>query len=80
MSTHPPEHHDSRHPTFKQYATIAIILFVITATVLEIHTLRIAVALGIWSKKFATIVFAAEAVRIGLAVIAILSGKALAIA
>lgn len=31
MSTHPPEHHDSRHPTFKQYATIAIILFVITA-------------------------------------------------
>jgi mono/diheme cytochrome c family protein/heme/copper-type cytochrome/quinol oxidase subunit 4 len=31
MSTHPPEHHDSRHPTFKQYVTIAIILFVITA-------------------------------------------------
>lgn len=31
MSTHPPEHHDSRHPTFKQYAMIAIILFVITA-------------------------------------------------
>ena len=31
MSTHPPQHHDSRHPTFKQYLTIAIILFVITA-------------------------------------------------
>lgn len=31
MSTHPPEHHDSRHPTFKQYVTIAIILFAITA-------------------------------------------------
>lgn len=31
MSTHPPEHHDSRHPTFKQYVTIAIVLFVITA-------------------------------------------------
>ena len=31
MSTHPPEHHESRHPTFKQYAMIAIILFAITA-------------------------------------------------
>lgn len=27
----PPEHHDSRHPSFKQYVMIAIILFVITA-------------------------------------------------
>jgi heme/copper-type cytochrome/quinol oxidase subunit 4/mono/diheme cytochrome c family protein len=31
MSTPSPEHHDSRHPTFKQYVTIAIILFAITA-------------------------------------------------
>lgn len=31
MNTHPPEDHDSRHPTFKQYVMIAIILFVITA-------------------------------------------------
>ena len=31
MSTHPPEHHESHHPTFKQYVLIAIILFAITA-------------------------------------------------
>jgi heme/copper-type cytochrome/quinol oxidase subunit 4/mono/diheme cytochrome c family protein len=31
MSSHPPQHHDGRHPTFKQYVVIAIILFVITA-------------------------------------------------
>ncbi len=30
MSSHPPDHQDSRHPTFKQYVLIAIILFVIT--------------------------------------------------
>ncbi|MDA0734516.1 MAG: cytochrome C oxidase subunit IV family protein [Chloroflexi bacterium] len=31
MSTHSPEHHDSRHPSFKQYSLIAIALFAITA-------------------------------------------------
>ena len=30
MSSHPPDHQDSRHPTFKQYVLIAIILFAIT--------------------------------------------------
>ena len=30
MSSHPPDHQDTRHPTFKQYVLIAIILFAIT--------------------------------------------------